>query len=279
MMRDNKGSKVPTVSVILPTYNRAEIVKRSILSVLNQTYKDFELIIIDDASTDKTRMIVEELGDTRIKYLRNRQNLGPAASRNIGIKASRGIFIAFQDSDDEWRPDKLKKQVETIEKENNKIGVIYSGTIRRFKNNYYYIKAPRNILNKRDVFQRIIPTPSVLVKRECIEKCGFFDKSFPALEEWDLWIRINRYYKFRYLDKLQVISNYTSSSLSTNRIVLAKATFKILVKHINEFISRPVVLLNNLADIIRLFLVHYFLQINFLNKIKNYFSIKNDHYK
>ena len=123
MMRDNKGSKVPTVSVILPTYNRAEIVKRSILSVLNQTYKDFELIIIDDASTDKTRMIVEELGDTRIKYLRNRQNLGPAASRNIGIKASRGIFIAFQDSDDEWRPDKLKKQVETLEKENNQNGV------------------------------------------------------------------------------------------------------------------------------------------------------------
>jgi glycosyltransferase involved in cell wall biosynthesis len=94
--------KNPKVSVIIPTYNRAEYLGRSIQSVLNQTYQDFELIIVDDGSTDNTRDIVAQFHDKRLNYIRHETNLGVAAARNSGVRAARGIYLAFQDSDDEW---------------------------------------------------------------------------------------------------------------------------------------------------------------------------------
>jgi len=262
MMRDNKGSKVPPVSVILPTYNRAEIVKRSILSVLNQTYKNFELIIVDDASTDKTQMVVEEFSDRRIKYLRNTQNLGPAASRNIGIKASRGIFIAFQDSDDEWHTMKLKAQIDAIHRFDKKTGVIYTSTLRKYDDKQY--KIPSNKVKKKEGYlfrsmilgRYLVPTPSALVKKICFEKCGYFDEKLQVLEEWDIWIRMSKYFKFGYVNKPMTFSYYTPSSLSTQRDLFALGTWKIINKHFKDFIFRPDALFLALYRIIRLYIGH-----------------------
>jgi len=104
--------KNPTVSVIIPTYNRAHLVGRSIQSVINQTYQDFEIIVVDDGSTDNTEDIIKEFQkkDKRIKHIKHNKNKGGSAARNTGIRAARGEYIAFLDSDDEWMPTKLEKQ-------------------------------------------------------------------------------------------------------------------------------------------------------------------------
>src|SRR5687767_4085845 len=96
----------PLVSIILPTYNRKHLLTRAIQSVQEQNYTNFELIIVDDGSKDNTWEVIKNFQDSRIHYLRHEANYGAAAARNIGVKASHGNFIAFQDSDDEWLPDK-----------------------------------------------------------------------------------------------------------------------------------------------------------------------------
>ncbi|GAH83893.1 unnamed protein product, partial [marine sediment metagenome] len=118
-----------TVSVIIPTYNRADMVGRAIQSVINQTYQDFEIIIIDDASTDNTREVAREFQERekRIKYFKHEINKGGGAARNTGIKNSKGEYIAFLDSDDEWYPEKLEKQIEIFNKNDENLGVVYSG--------------------------------------------------------------------------------------------------------------------------------------------------------
>lgn len=106
------------ISVIIPTYNRANVIRRSIDSVLNQTYKDLELIIIDDNSSDNTEQIINDINDKRLRYIKLNENKGACFARNYGITISKGEYIAFQDSDDEWCLDKLKLQYDYLEKRN-----------------------------------------------------------------------------------------------------------------------------------------------------------------
>lgn len=122
-MTENK----PTVSIIIPTYNRSQLIARAVKSVLNQTYQNFELIIIDDGSTDNTRELVTSFNDERIRYIRHEENKGEAAARNTGLKAARCDYIAYQDSDDEWLPEKLARQIELLQDASPEVGVIYTG--------------------------------------------------------------------------------------------------------------------------------------------------------
>lgn len=125
-------NKNPTVSVIIPTYNRAHLVGRAIQSVLNQTYKDFELIIVDDGSTDNTEDIIKKYQkkDERIKYIRRKKNKGGSVARNTGINAAIGEYIAFLDSDDEWLTEKLERQMKVFKSTSSEVGVVYSGFFR-----------------------------------------------------------------------------------------------------------------------------------------------------
>ncbi len=104
-----KNNKSPLVSVILPTYNRGKLVSKSINSVLNQSYNNFELIIVDDGSTDQTEKIINSFNDNRIVYLKHNYNKHASAARNTGIAKSKGEFIAFLDDDDQWLPKKIRK--------------------------------------------------------------------------------------------------------------------------------------------------------------------------
>ena len=107
---------MPRVSVVIPTYNRAELLKRAIESVLGQTYQDFELIVVDDASMDNTEEMMKDFSDERIRYIRLKQNSGTSAvPRNTGIKSAKGEYIACHDDDSEWLPQKLEKQVKAFE--------------------------------------------------------------------------------------------------------------------------------------------------------------------
>src|SRR6056297_1399486 len=118
---------MPTVSVIVPTYNRADSLPRTIDSVLAQTHDDLELVVVDDASTDDTETVVERYEDDRVTYLEHATNRGGSAARNTGIRASDGDYVAFLDSDDEWHPEKLERQVRELESRSEEWVAAYCG--------------------------------------------------------------------------------------------------------------------------------------------------------
>ncbi|MCK5177967.1 MAG: glycosyltransferase family 2 protein, partial [Candidatus Omnitrophica bacterium] len=115
------------VSVIMPVYNTKTYLGTALDSVLKQSWVDFEIIIVDDGSTDNTKKLANDFNDERIRYVRHEQNKGEAASRNTGIKLAKGDYIASQDSDDEWLPGKLARQVEVFENSPPEVGVVYTG--------------------------------------------------------------------------------------------------------------------------------------------------------
>lgn len=183
----------PIVSVIIPTYNRAHLVGRAIKSVLNQTFQDFELIVVDDGSTDNTKEVVNSFSDTRIRYIKHEINKGGNAARNAGLKNSKGEYIAFLDSDDEWLPEKLEKQVNMFQKSSDEVALIYSwAEIIDEKGNLFMKSQPmikgealREILNGN-----FLPSSTVIVKKACFDKVGLFDENFTSCQDREMWTRI-----------------------------------------------------------------------------------------
>ena len=203
--------KNPTVSVIIPTYNRAHLISRAIKSVLNQTYQDFEVIVVDDGSTDNTEEVIKEFQkkDERIKYVRHEKNKGGSAARNTGIKAARGAYIAFLDSDDEWLPEKLKKQMKFFKNASPEGGVVYTGFI--YKDELGGGTSKQHIPKKRGwIFEDILAencvgtTSTVIIKRKCFEKAGLFDENLPSCQDWDMWLKLARHYKFHFIPQVLV---------------------------------------------------------------------------
>ncbi len=181
----------PKVSVIIPTYNRGGYIKRALESVLNQTYNDFEIIIVDDGSTDDTKKVLEPYKDV-IKYI-YQENKGVSAARNRGIKGSCGEYIAFLDSDDGWTNEKLSIQSTILDKD-KKIGIVYSKMTKINAKNEVCGTKPENYIGKD--FNELIekggdlPTSAVMVRRECFDQAGLFDETFEIMEDLDMWIRI-----------------------------------------------------------------------------------------
>lgn len=231
---------MPKVSIIIPTYNRAHLIGRAIQSVLNQTYQDFELIIVDDGSRDDTEKFVKCLEDERIVYIRHEENKGPSAARNTGIKESKGEYIAFQDSDDEWFSEKLEKQIEVFHNSPPEVGVVYSGFFRIENDRKIYIPRGFFILKEGKIHKELlkgnfIGTPAVLIKKQCFERRRYFDENLPAFEDWELWIEISKYYEFRYINEPLLYSYYTPSSVNINQNNKFKALQMILINHREDF--------------------------------------------
>ena len=229
-----------TVSIIMPTYNRAALLPRSISSILNQTFEDFELIIIDDGSTDDTEDVVRGFNDKRIVYIKNNNNLGATTSRNEGIKISKGRFIAFQDSDDEWMPQKLEKQINILNGSAPDLGVVYTGFNRVNGNRREYIPKINVITKEGNIHEELlkgnfIGTPTLLVKKECFDKSGLFDDRIPRLQDWDLALRLSKYFNFAFIAEPMLIAYQTESSISANEILYSKAMEIILSKYSSEF--------------------------------------------
>lgn len=234
-----KSEKIPTVSVVIPTYNRAHLVGRAIQSVLNQTYQDFEIIVVDDGSTDNTEEVVKSFNDPRIRYIRHDQNRGGSAARNTGIKMARGEYIAFQDSDDEWLPEKLEKQMRVFENAPAEVGVVYTGFWRIEGDRRTYIPSDK-ISQKEGNIQgellkgNFVTTQATVLKKECFEKAGMFDQRLPRFQDWELFIRISKYYEFKCIDEPLVISYFTPISISSNQRAQVEAYGLILEKHYQD---------------------------------------------
>lgn len=193
---------MPTVSVVIPTYNRDAVVTRAIDSVLTQTYDDFEVVVVDDYSTDDTKAVVSEYDDDYVRYVRHNENRGACAARNTGIGHSNGRYIAFLDSDDEWHKTKLTKHVRCMERAPESVGVVYTGYRVKRSDNVEIGQVPSkrgDIHHDQLAKDWVSPTSAVLVDRECFESVGTFDTGLAARQDYDMWLRLSRYYEFDYV--------------------------------------------------------------------------------
>jgi glycosyltransferase involved in cell wall biosynthesis len=196
--------------------------------VLGQTYQDFELIIVDDGSTDNTERLVKSFNSEKIGYIRQRENKGPGAARNTGIQQATGDYIAFQDSDDEWVPQKLEKQIRALETAPPEVGIVYTGWYEVINNKKEYFP-PAGVKPKDgDLFssllrRNIVGTPMALVKRGCFEKAGMFDEALSPIEDWELFLRMSRHYQFKYIDEPLAIQYKQADSISKNQSTRIKA--------------------------------------------------------
>ncbi len=189
-------------SIIIPTYNRLSFLKEAVESVLNQTYQDFELILVDDGSTDGTKEFAAGLSN-RLKYV-YQKNSGPSAARNRGISASRGEYITFLDSDDLWLETKLQVELDFL-KANREAIVCYTDEIWIRKG----VRVnPKNKHRKYSgwIFEQCLPLcivspSSVLMRREFFESVGYFDEKLPACEDYDLWLRASLKMPFHFIPR------------------------------------------------------------------------------
>ncbi len=205
------------VSVIIPTYNRAHLLDRAVQSVLTQTFRNFEIIVIDDSSIDNTEQIVAQFKNDRIHYLRHDTNKGGSAARNTGINHARGNFIAFLDSDDEWLPDKLEKQVRVLKNSPEETGIVYTDYYRENRRvQSDFEKHDGNIFSLILTKNFVGTVSTVLIKKECFEKAGVFDESLPSCQDWDMWIRIANRYQFKYIAEKLVRHYFQATSISSN---------------------------------------------------------------
>ena len=230
---------MPTVSIIIPTYNREHLLSRAIQSVLNQTYQDFELIIVDDGSTDDTGEVVKNFNCEIIKYIRHDKNRGLAAARNTGIRIARGDYIAFQDSDDEWMPEKLEKQIRAFETASPAVGIVYTGRYRIINDKKDYAPPAKWTPRDGDLSCSLLKAcwvspPTTLVKRECFKRIGMLNEQFPALEDWELFLRMSRCYKFKFIEEPLVIVYRQPDSISENLDTLIKGRKQMLKTYFKD---------------------------------------------
>lgn len=223
------------ISIVTPTYNRPELLKISINSVLSQTYRDFELIVIDDCSSDNTPGVLEGFRDERLKVIRNSSNKGIAAVRNIGVASSQGKYIAFLDDDDEWLPDKLEKQIRIMEDGSESLGCVYSGCLTTGPDGSEIVSTSipryRNKVLNELLLENFITTSTTLVKKSCIEKAGLFDEDIPYGEDYDMWIRIAEDFEFDFAPEPLTKYRIHPNSITKNYAKVINGIGKILSKH------------------------------------------------
>ncbi|MGF1478661.1 MAG: glycosyltransferase family 2 protein [Cyanophyceae cyanobacterium] len=221
---------MPKVSVIIPAYNTMKYLPETVESVLQQTFTNFEAIVVNDASSDGVEQWVNQLSDPRVKLITHAVNQGLAKTRNTGIKAAQGELLAFLDGDDLWQPTKLAQQVQLLDT-HPEVGLIYTwvayideqgkATGRVFKH-----EAEGDVWSVL-VQHNIVECGSVpLVRRECLETVGCFDpqlSQFNNGEDWDLWLRIAERYPFKVVKEPLVYYRQRPASGSRNWEAMEKS--------------------------------------------------------
>lgn len=206
------------VSVVIPAYNREKLIGRCLGSILNQTFQDFEIIVVDDCSADKTVEVVNNFTDSRVRTcVKLEKNSGACFARNHGASLARGKYIAFQDSDDEWLPDKLEKQVKYLEEHD--YDMVFCGMTRKNpfsgKENYFppYAFAETKDAQQQLLYENCVSTQCILIKKEAFEKVRF-DDAIRKFQDWDFAIRAAKCLKMGYLPEALVVSEVQQDSIS-----------------------------------------------------------------
>ncbi len=226
---------MPTISVIIHTYNNERFICETIESVLSQTYKDYEIIVVDDGSTDNTRNALLPYMD-KIRY-HYKENGGIASAKNAGIKSSKAKFIAFLDHDDLWVPDKLKIQMEYFNK-NPQVGLVYSKFIT-FKNGEKLRTRPKKGYSgwifAKLLSKNFVQTSTVMIKKECINAVGLFDESFALADEYDLSLRIAKRFQCGFIDKELTKYRIHDKNASKNNLLFDKEYLKVYGKVYEDY--------------------------------------------
>ncbi len=181
----------PRVSVILPTHNRAHLVGRAIRSAIGQSFEDLEVLVVDDGSSDDTEAVVRAIPDTRIRYLRREEQAGCSAARNFGMDAARGDHVAFLDSDDEWLPEKLERQLERLEMARDDVGIVVCGMILMGRGRLHFLPEERDDVHRLVLEHRYnIWCSSFLLSPIAVRSGIRFDEKLPAYSDWDFLLRL-----------------------------------------------------------------------------------------
>lgn len=224
----------PKVTVVIPAYNAMEYLPETVESVLRQSFSDFELLIVNDGSSDNIEEWAHAITDSRVNLI-SQENKGLSGARNAGILTAKGEYITFLDADDLWEPTKLEKQVDCLEK-NIKIGLVYTWV------NYFY--RPEDIVSngrkgpeiEGDIFEQILEKnfimcgSNVMIRRTCFDEVGVFDESLSPAADWDMWIRIAAQYPFAVVKEVLVHYRQHNSSMSKNYVSMLSDFNKIFEK-------------------------------------------------
>lgn len=223
------------VSAIVLTYNRAHFVTEAIGSILDQTFKDFELIVVDNCSSDNTESVVKSSSDKRIRYFKNQNNGFMGVNRNYGIEKSSGEYIAFLDDDDLWLPEKLEKQIELLDS-NKGLGLVYSDSYimdsngKLEENTYFYGRRPvRGNTFDKLLENNLIPMLTVMIRKEVLNRVGVFNPRYKIALDYDLWLRIAAHYPIDFIEQpLAKYRVYTESGSQKNVARLYREIIQIL---------------------------------------------------
>lgn len=220
------------ISVIIPTYNRSSTILRAAKSVLQQSLRDLELIIVDDCSSDNTEAIVKGIKDDRLRFYRLDKNVGACAARNKGVELARGEYIAFQDSDDEWLSNKLEIQLNLLKSSGADVcfcsldNIGLNGNHERIPSSYVKSETIQKML----LSGNFISTQTILGKAECFRDV-MFDERFPRYQDWDLAIRLSRKYIIVHCDKILVKMYKQTDSITFDSDKTARAMELIIEKY------------------------------------------------
>lgn len=215
-------SQKQEISVIIPAYNCADSIVRCVHSVLDQTVSAFEVIVIDDHSMDATADIVESIKDFRVRLIRLERNFGAQAARNCGIREARGKWIAFQDADDEWLPEKLEKQLACLNNVgNDEMTVVHTDVFWSGKAHKGDLPVSLPLVDGDSALEVLLQGPGpllqgILVSRKALAVIGYLDEAAPAYHEWDTAIRLARVCRFIHLREQLVHYYRQPGSISSN---------------------------------------------------------------
>lgn len=220
-----------TISIIIPVFNGGQTIRETIESVLNQTFSDFELIVINDGSQDTTLEIVQAFSDPRLKIY-SYQNAGLAISRNRGIAKATGEYIAFIDADDLWTPNKLKDQHQVLQ-ENPSAAVAYSWTNciderSRFLRRGYYMSFRGDVYRYLLLANFLENGSNPLIRHHALEAVGGFDESLKSSEDWELYLRLAAHHHFAVVSSPQILYRVSPGSMSTHTIKMEAETIKVI---------------------------------------------------
>lgn len=234
----------PSVSIVLPTYNRSVTLSRAIDSILQQTYTDFELIIVDDGSTDATKSKVEEYSDARIRYV-YQDNAGASVARNTGIQLARAPYIAFQDSDDEWLLNKLSEQMKVLKTHSSARVVIYTDMLRINANGSAWVLPAPDVVRGRLINSRTadyqtfgVGLQTSIIPRDALSLIGGFDPNLPRFIDLDLFSRLAFDNDFYHLP-VPLVKYYETDGITSSFFGLAAARKYLLEKNTRYFSKNP----------------------------------------
>jgi glycosyltransferase involved in cell wall biosynthesis len=203
------------VSVVVPVYEQPDLLREALDSVGRQTFDDYEVVVVDDASSADFGSIVDEYDDARLVV--HEENRGAGAARNTGVEIARGTYVAFLDADDIWDPTKLEKQHAVFEAGGDDLGLVYTGIAQYELDGSEWRRRPewRGHVHRAELERdRIHPTSTVVVRRDAFDRAGGFDPSLPSRQDYDLWIRITEQYAVDYVDEVLVEKREQPDSIS-----------------------------------------------------------------